>query len=110
LRVEYEGAIHRVKVRSNGGIALFKNDGDRRYLLNRFGEATATYQVRVYQFCLMSNHFQRSVAGVLGVRTASAVNCQLKKLATLLDTDEGLRAKLLRIERRLDSEQKRQAC
>ena len=57
LRVEYEGAIYHVTVRSNGGRGLFKNDGDRRYLLDRLGEAAATYQVRVYLFCLMSNHF-----------------------------------------------------
>ena len=57
LRVEYEGAIYHVTVRSNGGRGLFKNDADRRYLLDRVGEAAATYQVRVYLFCLMWNHF-----------------------------------------------------
>jgi hypothetical protein len=43
------------------------------------------------------------------MRRETILNCQLKKLAKLLDTDEGLRAKSFRIERRLDGEQKRQA-
>jgi hypothetical protein len=50
---------------------------------------------------------QRSAVGVLGVRTGVAVNCQLEKSAKLLDTDEGLWANLLRIERRLEGEQQR---
>ena len=57
LRVEYPGAIYHVTVRSNGKEGLFKTDGDRRYLLTRMGEAVERYQVRVYLFCLMSNHF-----------------------------------------------------
>lgn len=57
LRVEYPGAIYHVTVRSNGQEGLFKTDGDRKYLLSRMGEAVDRYQVRVYLFCLMSNHF-----------------------------------------------------
>lgn len=57
LRVEYPGAIYHVTVRSNGKEGLFKTDGDRKYLLTRMGEAAERYQVRVYLFCLMSNHF-----------------------------------------------------
>ena len=57
LRVEYPGAIYHVTVRSNGQEALFKTDGDRKYLLSRMGEAVDRHQVRVYLFCLMANHF-----------------------------------------------------
>jgi len=57
LRVEYPGAIYHVTVRSNGQEALFKTDGDRKYLLTRMGEAAERCQARVYLFCLMSNHF-----------------------------------------------------
>jgi len=57
LRVEYPGAIYHVTVRSNGKEGLFKTDGDRKYLLTRMGEAAERYQVRIYLFCLMSNHF-----------------------------------------------------
>lgn len=57
LRVRYAGAIYHITVRSNGGEALFKSDLDRRYLLGRIGEAVETYQVRVYLYCEMANHF-----------------------------------------------------
>ncbi|MBU1858228.1 MAG: transposase [Verrucomicrobia bacterium] len=57
LRVEYPGAIYHVTVRSNGQEVLFKTDGDRKYLLTRIGEVAERSQVRVYLFCLMSNHF-----------------------------------------------------
>jgi REP element-mobilizing transposase RayT len=57
LRIEYKGAIYHVTVRANGGADLFVDDTDRRYLLDRIGEAAEVYQVRVYLFCLMSNHF-----------------------------------------------------
>jgi len=57
LRVEYSGAIYHVTVRSNGKEGLFKTDGDRKYLLTRMGEAAERYHVRIYLFCLMSNHF-----------------------------------------------------
>jgi REP element-mobilizing transposase RayT len=55
--VEYPGAIYHVTVRSNGKENLFKTDGDRKYLLSRMAEAAERYRVRVYLFCLMSNHF-----------------------------------------------------
>ena len=57
LRVEYPGAIYHVTVRSNSQEGLFKTDRDRRYLLSRIGEAVDRCRVRVYLFCLMSNHF-----------------------------------------------------
>jgi REP element-mobilizing transposase RayT len=57
LRVEYEGAIYHLTVRANGRKDLFADDTDRRYLLDRIAQATETYQVRIYLFCLMSNHF-----------------------------------------------------
>lgn len=62
LRVEYEGAMYHLTVRSNGGKNLFEDDRDRRFLLARIGEAADVYQVRVYLFCLMSNHFHLVVA------------------------------------------------
>ncbi|MEI6972266.1 MAG: transposase [bacterium] len=57
LRVEYPGAIYHVTVRSNSGDDLFGDDGDRRCLLSRMEEAVERYQVRVYLFCFMLNHF-----------------------------------------------------
>ena len=57
LRVQYEGAIYHVTVRSNGQEDLFGDEKDRKYLLSRLSEAIETYGVRLYLFCLMSNHF-----------------------------------------------------
>ncbi|MEK7992715.1 MAG: hypothetical protein AAB403_02815 [Planctomycetota bacterium] len=45
-------------------------------------------------------HDPEVAAGALGARTGVALS-QLKKLAKDLDADENLRAKMLRIERRL---------
>ena len=69
LRVEYAGAIYHVTVRSNGGSQFFCGDSDRRYLLERIALAAEMHRVRVYLFCLMSNHFHLVVetpAGNLG--------------------------------------------
>jgi putative transposase len=57
LRVEHEGAIHHVTVRSNSGNDLYRNDQDREYFLYRLGESAQLHEVRVYLYCLMSNHF-----------------------------------------------------
>ena len=57
LRVQYEGAIYHVTVRSNGEEDLFGDDVDRKYLLSHLSEEVETHGVRLYQFCLMSNHF-----------------------------------------------------
>lgn len=57
LRIEYRGALYHLTVRTNSGAMMFGDDADRRYLLGRIGEAAETHQVRVFMFCLMSNHF-----------------------------------------------------
>jgi REP element-mobilizing transposase RayT len=56
LRVEYEGGLYHVTVRSNGGAPLFGDDKDRWYLLGRIAEARERHGVRVYLYCLMGNH------------------------------------------------------
>jgi REP element-mobilizing transposase RayT len=66
LRVEYAGAIYHVTVRSNGGRLLCCGDTDRRYLLDRIAQASAIHRVRVYLFCLMSNHFHLVVETPIG--------------------------------------------
>jgi putative transposase len=57
LRMEFEGAIHHITVRSNGKEYLFEDDPDRVYLLGRLQESAEQHGVRVYLFCLMRNHF-----------------------------------------------------
>lgn len=57
LRLEYEGAIYHITVRSNGKEDLFEDDPDRVHLLGRLKESAEQHGVLVYLFCLMRNHF-----------------------------------------------------
>jgi len=56
LRVEYEGAIYHVTIRGVERRRLFDDDADRERFLKRLGEAVEEYGVRLYLYCLMSNH------------------------------------------------------
>ena len=57
LRLEYEGAIYHVTVRGNDRQDIFLDDKDRKYLLSRLSDCVEQCGVRLYVFCLMSNHF-----------------------------------------------------
>ena len=62
LRLEYPGAIYHVTVRMLGDgrleeSRLFRDDQDRQRLLDRLEEAVEEFGVRLYQYCLMENHF-----------------------------------------------------
>lgn len=56
MRVEYEGAIYHVMIRGNNRRKLFYDDKDRRRFLIRLKEMAEELRVRVYAFCLMTNH------------------------------------------------------
>lgn len=56
LRVQFEGAIYHVTVRGVERRKIFKDDGDRKRFLECLETAVGAYGVRVYLFCLMSNH------------------------------------------------------
>lgn len=55
-RIEYEGAVYRVTARGNERRALFGDDGDRERFLRVLGESVASFEIRLYLFCLMTNH------------------------------------------------------
>ena len=57
LRVEYPGAIYHVTVRGNAQQDIFRDETDHRLLNARLAESIQTYQVRLYLFCQMDNHF-----------------------------------------------------
>ncbi len=72
LRVEYPGAIYHVSCRmvgdapssgSNGGTSwpaekrLFRDDADRERFVDRLAERVEQYNIRLYLFVLMANHF-----------------------------------------------------
>ncbi len=56
LRVEYEGAIYHVTVRGNARRAIFLDDRDRQRFLARLADGVDAHDVRLYLFCLMTNH------------------------------------------------------
>ncbi len=55
-RIEYEGAVYHVTARGNEQRAIFRDDADREHFLRRLRESLEQYEVRLYLFCLMSNH------------------------------------------------------
>ena len=57
LRVEYEGAIYHVTVRGNAQGEIYLDDKDRRFFLASLAKCAEAHTVRVYLYCLMTNHF-----------------------------------------------------
>lgn len=55
-RIEYEGAVYHVTARGNERRAIFEDDADRERFLRVVGESVASFETRLYLFCLMSNH------------------------------------------------------
>jgi len=56
LRVEYEGAIYHVTVRGNDRRDIFLDDRDRQRFCTRLSDCVEAHEVRLYMFCLMTNH------------------------------------------------------
>lgn len=62
VRVEYPGAIYHVTVRMLGAledrkVALFWDDKDHERFLDRLSARVEEYEIRLYAYCLMRNHF-----------------------------------------------------
>lgn len=55
-RIEYEGAVYHVTARGNERRAIFRDDADRERFLRILSESVERYEVRLYLFCLMTNH------------------------------------------------------
>ena len=55
-RLQYEGAIHHVTFRGNARADIFLDDADRERMMESLAERVESYQVRLYLYCLMSNH------------------------------------------------------
>lgn len=68
LRVEYPGAIYHVTMRmlgrwKTGQDRLFEDEADRERLLERMADRVELYRIRLFQFCLMSNHLVLETPG-----------------------------------------------
>ncbi|MCX5647448.1 MAG: transposase [Phycisphaerae bacterium] len=55
-RIEYEGAVYHVTARGNERRALFVDEGDRERFVRVLGESVESFEIRLYLFCLMTNH------------------------------------------------------
>ncbi len=57
LRIEFPGAIYHVTSRGNGRQAIFVDDQDRRAFLSVLERVVRRFDVIVYAWCLMDNHY-----------------------------------------------------
>ena len=59
LRIEYEGAIYHVTCRmlGNARSELFIDAADRLRFLDSLAERVKQYNIRLYMYVLMNNHF-----------------------------------------------------
>jgi putative transposase len=55
-RIVYEGAVYHVTARGNERRTIFQDAADRGRFLHVLGESVTLFEVRLYLFCLMSNH------------------------------------------------------
>lgn len=56
LRIVYEGAVYHITVRGNNRSNIFKTDQDRERFIIKLAESCRLYEIRLYLFCLMTNH------------------------------------------------------
>ncbi len=56
LRLTYEGAVYHVTIRGNDQQTVFRTKRDRQRFVTTLGESVRLYDVRLYLFCLMTNH------------------------------------------------------
>jgi len=56
LRLTYDGAVYHVTARGNARGDIFETDADRERYLCSMAESLQRYDVRLYLFCLMTNH------------------------------------------------------
>jgi len=55
-RLTFEGAIHHVTFRGNGRKTIFRCDEERSRFLESLAERAERYRIRLYLYCLMTNH------------------------------------------------------
>jgi putative transposase len=72
IRVEFPGAVYHVMARGNEQREIFRDDQDRRRFLQTLSEAVEQFGLRVYAYCLMSNHYH-VVAGTPRANLSRAV-------------------------------------
>ena len=56
-RIEYEGALYHLLSRGNEGKDIFDDDRDRTIFLDTVGEMSERFEMSVYAYVLMRNHY-----------------------------------------------------
>lgn len=56
-RIQFENAVYHVTSRGNRKQDIFLDDSDRGYFIYLLGQASSRFQLRIFAFCLMSNHY-----------------------------------------------------
>ena len=57
LRIEYEGALYHVLSRGNNKQTIFRSDPDRRTFLKTLARMSERFEVDIFAFVLMDNHY-----------------------------------------------------
>ena len=60
-RIEYEGAFYHLLSRGNEGKDIFEDDTDRKIFLKTVGEMSERFDVNVFAYVLMGNHYHLMV-------------------------------------------------
>jgi REP element-mobilizing transposase RayT len=66
LRIQYPGAVYHITSRGNEKREIFRDDKDRLTFLDILEQSLQTYNVRLYCYALMPNHFHLLVETPLG--------------------------------------------
>jgi REP element-mobilizing transposase RayT len=72
LRLQYPGALYHVMNRGDRREPIFRDDRDRRLLLETLGESCEKTDWLVHAWCLMSNHFLKTVCDYVHLNPARA--------------------------------------
>jgi len=57
LRIEYPGALYHITARGNDRRPIFESDADRRHLLDLLAEGMERYEIRLYCYIFLTNHY-----------------------------------------------------
>lgn len=56
-RIQFSDAVYHVMSRGNGGAEIFLDGDDCRFFLELLGRLASRFNVQIFAFCLMSNHY-----------------------------------------------------
>lgn len=57
LRIEYKGAVYHIISRGNRAEYIFADDKDKEYLIETLHKAIDKYNIELYAYCIMGNHY-----------------------------------------------------